>query len=56
MTTEEQQEALEVLISMQKWRRSQPPYEGSNTMPHTPSQYGKALDIAIAVLTQNTKP
>ena len=35
---------------MQKWRRSQYPYEGSNTMPHAPKQYGEALDTAIDAL------
>lgn len=41
---------IKILTDMQKWRRSQPPYEGSNTMPHTPKQYGQAIDLAIANL------
>lgn len=47
---EEKAKATKILTEMQKWRRSQPPYEGSNTMPYTPKQYGEAIDTAIAAI------
>lgn len=42
--------AITILREMNKWRRSEPPYEEANTMPYTPEQYGKAVDHAIEVM------
>lgn len=50
------QEALEILTEMQKWRRGE--YEYGNdgeyhTMPYKPKVYGEALDVAIEALKHN---
>lgn len=46
-------EALTILTEIQKWRRAEPPYNEPNTMPFTPEQYGKALDVAINKLKED---
>lgn len=45
-------EARSILCEMQKWRRGLPPYDGDTSetyrpMPHTPEEFGKAIDTAI---------
>lgn len=53
MTTEQ---AIEVLTEMQKWRRSEPPYdEPGCSMPHDPKKWGEAVDLGIEALKQLAK-
>ena len=42
---------------MQLWRRSLPPYDGvtpetRKEMPHSPADFGQAIDVAIEALKQ----
>ena len=40
--------AIQILTEMQKWRRSEHPYDrATHQMPYTPRQYGEAIDFAI---------
>lgn len=54
------EEALKVLIEFNKWRRGYVPYgwseepEKNLQMPYTPTDIGKALDVAISVLGEKT--
>jgi len=42
---------------MQKWRRGEYPYddEGEKGMPFEPSEFGKAIDVAIEELQKGDK-
>lgn len=41
-------EARCILVEMQKWRRGEQPYDKVGVqMPHTPEEFGKAIDTAI---------
>lgn len=44
-------EAVEVCKEMQKWRRSEPPYDGDTPapMPYTPQEFGEAIDQLIGL-------
>ena len=49
-------EARAILCEMQKWRRGLPPYDGETPethrpMPHTPEEFGEAIDIAINIIS-----
>lgn len=41
------EQVIEILTEMQKWRRSEHPYEEQNSIPYTPKQYGEAIDFAL---------
>lgn len=46
--------AIEILEKMNLWRQSLPPYDSlENTMPYRPSEFSKAIDIAIKELKMN---
>lgn len=45
-------EAKGILVERQKWRRSEPPYDGETPethrrMPYTAEEFGVAIDTAI---------
>lgn len=40
-------QAITVCKEMQKWRRSEPPYDIYEAMPYTPDSFGEAVDILI---------
>lgn len=48
-------DAIKVLIEMQKWRRAQPPYDGDTPethkeMPYSAETFGHAIDFAIGFM------
>ena len=48
-------DAIKVLIEMQKWRRAQPPYDGDTPethkeMPYSAETFGHAIDFAIGLM------
>lgn len=45
-------QALNVLQEMQRWRRGEYPYneDGGKDMPYEPSEFGKAIEVAIKEL------
>ena len=47
--------AIKILKEMSKWRRSEPPYDGIMGMPHSPKQFGKAIDHAIKVMEDESE-
>jgi hypothetical protein len=46
------EEALKIIVEMQRWRRGQSPYDCEQpvNLPYTSKQYGEALDVAIGIL------
>jgi len=45
------QQALTILVEMQKWRRGDSPYdEWGKGMPYTPYEFGLAIDYCIETL------
>ena len=48
-------EARGILTEMQKWRRSEPPYDGDppsthRECPYTPREFGQAIDTGIEAI------
>tara|TARA_R110002020_G_scaffold174164_1_gene365199 strand:- start:31 stop:228 length:198 start_codon:yes stop_codon:yes gene_type:complete len=46
---------IKILKEVNKWRRSEPPYDdGVVGIPHSPKQFGKAIDHAIKVMADDS--
>lgn len=50
-------EAIKIIKEMQKWRRGEEPYNAvPSTMPHTPEQFGMAIDHALHCIESPATP